>query len=142
MISIDLAFVIQAINFLVLMLLLNLILYKPVRKLMTDRDAEVCGARERIAAVDREVEHKMALYEQKLREVKVRAGDEKNIVIKEARTREAEVTEKARQEAQEHIATIRKKVAVEAEASRQFLREQAQVLSVEICEKVLGRSLN
>ncbi len=141
MISIDLAFVFQFVNFLLLMLLLNFFLYKPVRKILAERDAEIIASREKTAAVDREVEEKMALYEEKLRQTKTVAYDEKAVAIGKVRVEEADVIEKARQEAAKTLATIRSQVAREAEEARGVLREQAQSISLEICRKVLGRSL-
>jgi F-type H+-transporting ATPase subunit b len=140
-INIDIAFVFQLVNFLVLMLVLNFFLYKPIRKMLAERDAEVAGAKARAAEVDLEVQEKMALYEARLREVKVRAGEDRNLLKKEAVAEEAAILGKARQEATDSVAAIKGKVAREAADARGLLREQARSLSLEICEKVLGRSL-
>ena len=141
MINLDIAFVFQLVNFLVLMLVLNFLLYKPIRKVLADRDVEVSGAKARAAEVDREVQEKMALYEARLREVKVQAGEERGLLKKEAMAEEAVVLEKARTEAAEQLAAIKNRVTKEAADARELLRNQAQALSLEICEKVLGRGL-
>lgn len=141
MISIDLAFIVQFVNFLLLMLLLNFLLYKPVRKILTDRDAETAAARERTAAVDREVQEKMELYEMKLHQTKAGAQEEKTKVINEAREKEAALIESARSDAAATLSTIQGQVAAQAQDARKYLREQAEFISREICEKVLGRSL-
>jgi len=141
MISIDIALVFQIVNFLILMLLLNIFLYKPVRKILTERDAEIAAAKEKTTAVDREVQEKMALYEAKLRQVKVKANEEKGLAIKESRKVEADIISKARKEAAASVSLIQNRIAGEAESARKTLKEQAQSLSLEICEKVLGRSL-
>jgi F-type H+-transporting ATPase subunit b len=141
MISIDIALVFQIVNFLILMLLLNSLLYKPVRKILAERDAEIAAAKEKTTAVDREVLEKMALYEVKLRQVKVKANEEKSLAIKESRKVEADIISKARKEAAASLSMIQNRIAGEAESARKTLKEQAQSLSLEICEKVLGRSL-
>lgn len=141
MISIDIALVFQIVNFLILMLLLNIFLYKPVRKILAERDAEIAAAKEKTTAVDREVQEKMALYEAKLRQVKVKANEEKGLAIKESRKVEADIISKARKEAAASVSLIQNRIAGEAESARKTLKEQAQSLSLEICEKVLGRSL-
>lgn len=141
MINLDIAFVFQVVNFLVLMLVLNLFLYKPIRKMLADRAAEVAGAKLRAAEVDKDVQEKMALYEARLREVKAQAGEERAALKKEAMAEEAAVLEKARKEATDTLATIKNKVAKEAADAREVLHGQARTLSLEICEKVLGRSL-
>lgn len=141
MINIDITFVFQLVNVLVLMVVLNIFLYKPIRKVLAERDVQISGAREKTALVDREVQEKLAQYEGRLKEVKSHASDERGVLIKEAQAEEAALLEKARKDATESLGAIKNKVAKEAADARQLLREQALSLSSEICEKVLGRSL-
>lgn len=141
MISLDLAFVIQVINFLVLMIILNFFLFKPIRKVIADRKAQIDGSRERAAVVDKEVQEKMALYEARLRDVKAKAGAEREVLRKEAQQEESAILEKARKEAADSLASIKSRVAKETVDAKEFLKEQSRSLSLEICQKVLGRSL-
>ncbi|MBP1752197.1 MAG: atpX [Geobacteraceae bacterium] len=140
MISLDLAFVFQFVNFLVLMLVLNILLYKPVRKILSERDTEIASSREKTAEVDRDVQEKIALYEEKLRKTKAVAYEEKNKTLQKVREEESAIIETSRLEVAASVASIQRQVAAEADQARHFLREQAQVISREICEKVLGRS--
>jgi F-type H+-transporting ATPase subunit b len=136
-----LAFVIQLINFLVLLAILNIFLYKPIRKVLAGREGELSGAKVKVAEVDREVQEKIALYEARLKEVKAAASGDRDVLKKEAQAEEAAILEKARKEATDSLAVIKNKVAKEAVDAKALLREQANALSLEICEKVLGRSL-
>jgi F-type H+-transporting ATPase subunit b len=140
-INLDLTFVIQFFNFLALVFLLNLFLYKPIRKVLADRSEQISGAKAKALEVDREVQEKMALYEARLREVKAKAGEERAVMVKEAQAEEAVLVDKARKEAADSLAAIRNRVAGEAAAAKKLLKEQARSLSLDICEKVLGRSL-
>jgi F-type H+-transporting ATPase subunit b len=140
-IDINIAFVVQIVNILLLMVILNFFLYRPIRKVLSERNAELTGAREKTAAVDKEVQEKMALYESRLREVKSKASDEKGAMLKVARQEEAAILEKARGEATNLLNAIKNKVAKEAADAKLMLKEQALSLSREISEKVLGRSL-
>lgn len=141
MINLDLAFVIQLINFLILVLILNMFLFKPIRKVLADRNGELSAAKAKAEAVDKGVQEKMAEYESRLRDVKGVAGNERTTLIKEAQAEEAAVLEKARKEAAESLAAIKERIAREAADAKALLQEQARTLSLEICEKVLGRSL-
>lgn len=141
MINLDWAFVFQLVNFLVLVLLLNVFLYKPIRKVLADRAEQISGAKAKTVEVDREVQEKMALYEAKLREVKTKAGAERAAMVKEAQAEESALLEKARKDAGDSLASIKKRVAKEAADASELLKEQARSLSLDICEKVLGRSL-
>ena len=141
MINLDMAFVFQLVNFLVLVLLLNVFLFKPIRKQLADRSALISGAKLKSAAVDKEVQEKLASYEARMREIRAGAADERGVLKKEAQLQEAAVLEKARAEAAETLASIKAKVALEAQDARRLLKESAESLSADICEKVLGRSL-
>ncbi|HEY3309199.1 MAG TPA: ATP synthase F0 subunit B [Desulfuromonadaceae bacterium] len=141
MIELNLAFFVQLINFGILVLVLNIFLYKPIRKVLAERRQVIDSARDKAASVDLEVQQKMALYEAKLRDAKAEAAGRKAEALKQAQVEETVVLEKARKEASDTIGTIRSKVAKEAADARALLATQAQALSNDICEKILGRSL-
>jgi F-type H+-transporting ATPase subunit b len=140
-ISLNIAFFFQVVNFLLLMLLLNIFLYRPIRKILAERAAEISGGHAKAAEVDRDVQEKMAQYEARLREAKTKASEERGVLKKDAIAEEAVILDKARQEASDSVNALKKRVSKEAADAREFLREQTQSLSLEICEKVLGRRL-
>lgn len=140
-IDIDLSFLIQLINFLVLLAVLNVLLYKPIRKVLAERQGKIADAKSRAEGVDHDVQAKMAEYEARLKEMRSGAADERAVLIKEAQVEEAAMLESARKDASETIAAIKARIAKEAADARTILQEQAKILSVDICEKVLGRSL-
>ena len=141
MIELNLAFFVQLVNFGILVLILNIFLYKPIRKVLADRRAVIDSAREKTVSVDEQVQAKMAQYESRLRDAKTEAGARRAEALKQAQTEETAVLEKARHEASDSLATIRTRVAKEAADARQLLKAQAEALSGDICEKILGRSL-
>ncbi len=141
MIELNLAFFIQVVNFGILVLVLNIFLFKPIRKVLADRRQVIDGAREKAAAVDLEVQEKMALYEVRLRDAKAVAAERRAESLKQAQVEETSLLEKARTEATASLGTIRDRVAKEAADARVLLKQQAEILSGDICEKILGRSL-
>jgi len=140
-INLDITFIFQVVNFLLLMLVLNIVLYKPIRKILADRAAEISAGHEKAAEVDRDVQDKMTQYEDRLREAKAKASEERGLLKKDALLEEATILDKARKEATDSINALKTKVAKEAAGARELLREQTKSLSLEICEKVLGRRL-
>jgi F-type H+-transporting ATPase subunit b len=140
-IELNLAFFVQVVNFGILVLLLNIFLYKPIRKVLSERRQVVDGAREKAAAVDLEVQAKMAQYEARLRDAKAEASARRAESLKQAQAEETSLLEKARTEATASLGTIRDRVAKEAADARVLLKQQAELLSVDISEKILGRSL-
>jgi len=140
-IELNVAFFVQIVNFGILVLVLNIFLYKPIRKVLAERRQVIDGAREKAATVDLEVQEKMAQYETRLRYAKAEAGASRAESLKQAQQEETAVLEKARKESSESLASIRDKVAKEAADARELLKKQAEALSGDICEKILGRSL-
>ena len=141
MIELNLAFFVQVVNFGILVLVLNIFLYQPIRKVLADRRQVVDSAREKAVAVDLEVQENMALYEVRLRDAKAVAAERRAESIKQAQAEETSVLEKARAEATASLGTIRERVTKEAADARVLLKQQAELLSVDISEKILGRSL-
>jgi F-type H+-transporting ATPase subunit b len=140
-IDLNLAFFVQVVNFGILVLILNIFLYKPIRKVLADRRQVIDGARDKAAAVDLEVQEKMAQYEARLRDAKAEAADRRAESLKQAQVEETSLLDKARAEATVSLGSIRDRVAKEAADARVLLKQQAELLSVDISEKILGRSL-
>jgi F-type H+-transporting ATPase subunit b len=140
-INLDITFIFQIVNFLVLMVVLNILLYKPMRKILADRAAVIAGGHAKAVEVDKDVQEKMAQYETRLRDAKIKASEERGILKKAALGEESVILDKARKEAGDSVNALKKRVAKEAADAREFLREQTRSLSLEICEKVLGRRL-
>jgi len=140
-ITLDLAFAVQIVNFGLLVLVLNVFLYKPIRALLAQRRQEIQSARERAVSVDEQVQAKVAEYEARLQQAKVDVGARRAELVKEAQGEEAALLNKARQDAAASIASIRERVAKESAEARILLQKQVDALSGDICEKILGRSL-
>jgi len=140
-INLDLAFIIQIVNFGILVLVLNVFLYKPIRAILAQRRQEIQSARERTVTVDEQVLEKVTQYEVRLRDAKTDVAAKRAELVKEAQAEEASLLGKARHEAAASIASIRDRVAKESAEARILLKTQADALSGDICEKILGRSL-
>lgn len=141
MITLDLAFVVQIVNFGLLVLILNIFLYKPIRALLAQRRQEIQSARERTIAVDEQVQAKVAEYEARLREAKAEVSAKRAESVKGAQVEEAALLGRARQEATASISAIRERMAKESADARVLLKKQVDALSNDICEKILGRGL-
>ena len=141
MIELNVAFFIQIINFGILVVILNTFLYRPIRKVLTDRRRVLDSAENTTVSVEREVQEKMASYEARLRDAKTEAAVRRTAALKQAQEEEAVLLDTARKEAGISLASIRDRVAREADSARELLKRQAEALSGTICEKILGRSL-
>lgn len=141
MIELNTAFFVQLINFCLLVVILNVFLFKPIRKVLAERRQVMETSRSTTESVDQEVREKMASYEARLHEAKAEAALRKADALKQAWAEESALLEKARAQAAATLSSIRDEVARESVEAKELLKKQVEALSDDICQKILGRSL-
>ncbi len=141
MISINVTLLIQMANVLVLLFLMNLVLYRPIRRIVAERNKLVTEQQAAIdladaGAVAAEADFVAKLQEarkmgrQKIQDLKAAAYDEEKDLLQQA-------TEQAGKQLQE----MRGKVQKDVDVARKQLSAQVQAFSKELAQKILGRSL-
>jgi len=140
-IDINWTVLLQAANFIILMAILNVLLYRPLRKVLSDRRATIEGAHERARGLEGQIEEKMARYEEKLQAAKLKGSQEKAALRQAAATEEAGIIGGARDEATQKLQTVKGQVADAAATASQKLKSDAQGLAAEIATKIMGRAL-
>jgi len=140
-IKIDWTILLQAGNFLLLMFVLNLLLYRPLRDVLQRRRAAVEGGHGRARELEGQINEKIARYQEQLQQAKLQGNAEKAALRAAAAREEAEIMGAAHKDASEHLKTIKNRVGAEAEAARQSLRAETETLAAQVAAKVLGRSL-
>ena len=136
----DGSFVIQMINFLVLLWILNLIFFKPIRKVLIQRKEKITGLEDGVEKLAKEVVEKDNAFENGLKEARVKGLKEKETFIEEASGEEQEIIEKINKKAQARLAEIKKQVAEETEKARVELEKDIENYAKGIGEKILGRA--
>ncbi len=142
MIQINITLIIQIINFLVLLLLLNALLYKPVIAKIREREAWIRNDREKAAELDGQVQEQEERHQQELAMVRQTGAQEKNALTAETKKKEAEILDKARAEAARIVEDMKASIRVEAEEVRKALTAQMTPLVQSISEKILGRPVS
>ena len=141
MVSLDYSLGIQIINFLLLIFILNLLLYKPILGLIEKRKKQFEESETEIKRLQTTVEEKMTAYEEKLRQAKAAAIEQKNEIIRQGAEEARAVTDAVRAEIPGMMERFQTKMAVEIDAANKILADHSRQLSVEIAEKILGRSI-
>lgn len=141
MINIDYTIWIQMANFLALMFILNLLLYKPILGIIDRRKKQIQDAEEEIKRLNREVEERMAAYEEKLRLAKMEALEKKLEIIREGTEQGKSFIEAAKGEIPGMMEKFHEEIGKEISDARRILTDQSRGISIEITEKLLGRSL-
>lgn len=141
MVDINLTLFIQMANFLVLIVILNYLLYKPILAILDKRKQRLDESDDEIKRLNLTVEQKAAEYEEKLRQAKQGALDKKGEILKEAADSAKAIIDEKRSKIPAMLAEFQARVSQEVDGARQVLKGQSQKISAEIAEKVLGRSL-
>jgi F-type H+-transporting ATPase subunit b len=140
-ISIDYTLWIQMANFLILMFILNILLYKPILGIIDKRKKQLQDTDEEIKRLNQSVEERMAAYEEKLRQAKMDAVEKKQEIIKEGAEQAKKFIDAAKSEIPGLMEKFHADMNKEVEEARRILTSQSQKISVEIAQKLLGRSL-
>ena len=141
MVSLDYSLGIQIINFLLLIFILNVLLYKPILGMIDKRKKQFEDSEAEIRRLQETVEQKMAAYEEKLRQAKAAAVEQKNEIIRQGAEEAKTVIDAVRTEIPGMMERFHAQMDGEIGAAKKVLTDHSQQLSVEIAEKVLGRSL-
>mgnify|MGYP000924445547 FL=1 len=140
-IGLDYTFWIQMINFLALIFILNLLLYKPILGIIERRNKQLEASEAEVGRLNETVEQKMAAYEEKLRQAKAGALLKKQEIAKEGADQAKSIIDAVRGEIPALVEKFQNKMNLEVSQARQILSDQSRRISVEIAEKVLGRSV-
>ena len=141
MIKLDWTLLLQFANFMVLLLVLNALLYKPLRAVLAARKATIDGDLAKARALDEEIQAQVAEYEAKLQEARQRGSQERMALRQAALAEEAKMLGAANEKASQRLQSLKEQVAGEAETARQTLRCETEALARQVAGKVLGRSL-
>ncbi len=141
MISLDYSLGIQIINFILLIFILNRLLYKPLLGLIDKRNHKIEASEAECLRLKKTVEQKMAAYEEKLRLAKATAVEQKNGIIRQGADEAKASIDSVRADIPAMMEQFHARMEEEISKAKRILIGQSHKLSVEIAEKVLGRSL-
>ena len=141
MLDINVTLLIQIVNFLVFLTLMNIVLYRPIRRILAERQAHIDAQRAGIDEADGAAAKAVRDFEDGLREARMK-GRYKVDELKEAgREFERDLLQKASDAAAEEVNRVKASVAKEIDAARAELQKQVKVFSTEMAQRILGRSL-
>jgi F-type H+-transporting ATPase subunit b len=140
-VSLDYSLGIQIVNFLVLIFILNVLLYKPVLGMIDKRKKQLADSEAEIERLQGEVDGKMAAYEAQLLQAKTSAVARKNEIVHQGAEEAKAVVNAVRGEIPALMEQFQGRMDREMAAAKAVLAGESRKLSMEIAEKVLGRAL-
>ncbi|MDQ3211350.1 MAG: ATP synthase F0 subunit B [Acidobacteriota bacterium] len=124
---------------LLLTALLNRLLFKPVLRVMEERERAIRSARE---LADRSADNARlasAEFEKKTAEARAELYRQMDEMRRAAMTERADIMTRTRAEAESEIAAATAKLTAEAEEARRRLSTEADALGAAVAERILGR---
>jgi len=130
-------FLILVANFLILLVALNSLLFKPLAKIFKERDAATKGALEEAKALTAKKDSSVAAMNAELMEARTKAKSSQNALREEGLVNQKEAMSKSEAEAMQLIDKARKELQAEAEKARAALKADVETFSEEIVRKLV-----
>ena len=141
MISINATLVVQLINFLVLIWILNKILFRPILKIMTEREKSIQDAKKNMENLRVEADEKARIIEERLHKARKAASVTADEVRKEASAQAKDIIGRAQAQAQTYVADVQAEAEKQADQVRQSMSEYKDAIVEMIFLKVMGRNV-
>jgi F-type H+-transporting ATPase subunit b len=142
MLSIDFSVVIQVVNFLVLLFLLNVILYRPIRRILKRRDDEMNGLSQGAAELEEKALAQARGLEESNGSARREGFKEKESLRSEGMEAEKRMYQEATAVAGGKIEEARKGMVERVQEIRRELEREIGTFSSELAEKILGRRVS
>ncbi len=138
MIQLNITFFIQLVNFLILLAVLNLILYRPIRGIIKQRRERLGGYLSDIEKFNVEADAKLRDYEDALAKARLEGSRLKADYKSEGTKVEQEILARAKEESIKRLEEARKELLKQSEGVRQELSAQVEEYAKLVAEKVMA----
>ena len=137
----DYTLLIQMVIFLSLIFVLNILLYKPILAIIERRKKQLEESENEIKLFNESVEKRVAEYEEKLKQAKIKGSELKKEIIQEGVNQAKNIVDVVRNEIPVIAREFQQKMDHEVQKAKLILDGHSKELSLEIAQKVLGRPL-
>jgi len=141
MIDINYTLLWQIANFIVLLIVLNFILFKPIRQVMREREQGISSSFGDAKTAQERMQNILEKYNASLAEAKQRAVTTYNAIYQQGLDAQRDMISAERAKAGELLDKARGEIATASTAARADLKKEAERLSQDITSKLLGRAV-
>ncbi len=139
LISINETLIVQVIGFLLFLFLINRIMFRPLQNVIADRDIYIERVKLDINQAQKEIETMNRQILEQEAEVKKEAFELKEQREQFGNQQAKEIFSAVRQEIADSNASAQKDIDIKISAARQSLKNESEVLAINIIEKILDR---
>ena len=141
LINFDKGLIIQAVNFILLMILLTRLLYRPLMSKMEERTQAIKKSLEEAQAARAEAQREREEHAAKIQAAHAEAQAIRATALKEAADEQRRLLDAAREEANRLVAGAKAEMAQDVRRARQELRQEVGDLAVQVAERLIKKSL-
>ena len=141
MVDINYSLLIQLVNFIVLLVALNFILFRPLRAVMLERQQTIGGALADAKTAQDRAQSILEQYNTSLAEAKQKSSAVYNALYQQGLDAQRDMISAERAKAGELLDKARAEIVSSSEAARGDLRKEAEKLAQDISSKLLGRAV-
>ena len=142
MIDIDWTLYAQIINFLLLVFLLNVVLFRPIRKALRDRQAKLLAQEAGINVLTDQGRSLEDEIKEELAAARRDGAGARETLKQEGAQAEVTLLEEVKRQVELEWATVEKKIKADMAKARASLKTQAQSFAQLLATKILGRELS
>lgn len=137
----DISLLVQIGAMLLLMVLLNSMLYKPMRQMLKDREDKLSSMRKEVEKYEGNAAQLLTQFNQKLADARRTGQQQKEALKAEARAEEKGLMSAAAQESDAKKQQLLSELAADIASVKQNLDAQCEVFAREVAQKLLGRAV-
>jgi F-type H+-transporting ATPase subunit b len=141
MVTIDYSIIAEIIGYLILLVILNAILYKPIRRLLKERASRMSAIQSDVEKYERNAEQLLKDFDMKLAEARASGQGEMEKLKQEAREEEHQLSEASNKEADARKQELMAELTSEIDAARKDLTAKVEAFAMDISQKLLGRAI-
>jgi len=141
MITIDLTMPLHIINMLLLIVIMNAVLYRPIRSILQERDKKLTGLAKEIEDFEKNSNLRLEEFNRKLAEARSKGKAEFEAVKGAAMSASGEQLAAIRKEAEATKSDQLSKINGQVGAARQTLTGQLEGFAAEMTIKIMGRAV-
>jgi len=142
MIDIDWTLFVQILNFLVLVFLLNMVLFKPIRKILLERRARLAAYEEDITGLAENRQGILGKVDEELVQARREGLGLREGMRQEGSQAESSLLERVKKEVDAEWTRVETKIKKDVAKAREALSAQAQDFAMALATKILGRKLS
>jgi len=141
MLNIDGTLFLQIVNFLVLLFILNLILFRPIRRVLAQREEEMNSRQKTIDDFQGLAEKNEKGIEEGIVQARKEGYAEKEAFKSQGLEEEKEILQEAGAGVEQKLSVAKKEIETKIADAREALEDQIAGFSDELAQKILGRSI-